>query len=85
MDSECSSRCVCTEGQLECQTYQCDEFARCETKNGIRGCYCNRGFTGDGQTCTAGKHVFVWKASVKLCTLLIIYLTCWDFPVNILM
>ncbi|KAJ8033950.1 Zonadhesin [Holothuria leucospilota] len=49
----CSNMCTCTNGQLDCNNnYQCSPDAVCETRSGVRQCYCNPGFTGDGVTCS---------------------------------
>lgn len=51
-NENCSEQCVCEEGLLTCNN-TCDTNAECRAKNGVRNCYCNDGFKGDGQTCTA--------------------------------
>lgn len=53
VNSECSRRCNCTASGLSCDSvYQCDVNAVCEERDNVRQCYCNEGYTGDGQTCT---------------------------------
>ncbi|KAJ8033760.1 Fibrinogen-like protein A [Holothuria leucospilota] len=48
----CISRCLCQANVLICGiAYGCSLNAACAVRNGIRKCYCNEGFTGDGQTC----------------------------------
>ena len=54
VDSTCENICVCSSGVVSCQSYGCDENAECSIRNGIRGCYCQNGFEGDGQECTRG-------------------------------
>ncbi|XP_013401500.1 uncharacterized protein LOC106167302, partial [Lingula anatina] len=38
----------------------CDVNARCKLKNGIRGCYCNWPYRGDGYTCRATKTCWIY-------------------------
>ena len=52
---DCSSRCVCMGSkQVLCERRQCNESAQCDVKNGMRDCYCNDGFVGDGINCATG-------------------------------
>ncbi|PIK53132.1 putative IgGFc-binding protein [Apostichopus japonicus] len=48
----CDQKCVCTDTGRECSDFSCGEHALCEIKGGVRNCYCQNGYTGDGQTCT---------------------------------
>ena len=57
IDETCSSKCTCMEGEVQCESYGCHMDAKCRVRNGIRDCYCNRGYKGDGQTCTLGELV----------------------------
>ncbi|KAJ8033996.1 Tenascin-R [Holothuria leucospilota] len=51
---DCSKRCTCSNDVLSCDAnYQCGSNAACLIKDAVRQCYCNRGYEGDGQTCTA--------------------------------
>ena len=54
VNEDCSEVCSCREGQLDCTHYGCDDFATCGVKNGVRDCYCQDGFKGDGQVCFRG-------------------------------
>ena len=55
MSHDCSLKCVCGEaGDVICTSMECHESARCAIKNGVRDCYCKRGFTGDGLNCQGG-------------------------------
>lgn len=55
MSHDCSLKCVCGEaGDVICTSMECHESAQCAIKNGVRDCYCKRGFTGDGLNCQAG-------------------------------
>ena len=51
---DCSEVCSCQEGQLDCTDYGCGDFANCGVQNGVRDCYCQNGFKGDGQVCFRG-------------------------------
>lgn len=51
-NENCSEQCVCEEDFLNCNN-TCDTKAECRAKNGVRKCYCNIGYEGDGKTCTA--------------------------------
>ncbi|KAJ8038778.1 IgGFc-binding protein [Holothuria leucospilota] len=52
VSEDCSERCTCMAGNTTCVPMSCDEFATCEVRNGIRDCYCIRGFRWDGEKCT---------------------------------
>ena len=54
VNEDCSEVCSCNEGQLDCTPYGCGDFATCRVKNGVRDCYCQNGFKGDGQVCFRG-------------------------------
>ncbi|KAJ8033648.1 Ficolin-1 [Holothuria leucospilota] len=50
----CSSSCQCHLNVLTCDNnYRCSSDATCEERDGVRQCYCNDGYTGDGQNCEA--------------------------------
>ncbi|KAJ8033740.1 Fibrinogen-like protein A [Holothuria leucospilota] len=52
--TDCSRQCNCSAGQLVCdEDIQCSSNAVCEERNGLRKCYCNQGYTGNGITCTS--------------------------------
>ncbi|KAJ8033598.1 Fibrinogen-like protein A [Holothuria leucospilota] len=54
--SDCSRRCNCSAGQLVCdEDIACSSNAVCEERDGLRQCYCNSGYTGDGVTCTSDR------------------------------
>lgn len=54
VDDNCSTICSCTNNTLSCnRNYECSSNATCKVKDGLRKCYCNNGFEGDGETCTA--------------------------------
>ncbi|KAJ8049910.1 Fibrinogen-like protein A [Holothuria leucospilota] len=49
----CTEKCICNDNQLNCDTnYRCSQDAVCNVKDDVRQCYCNDGYTGDGETCT---------------------------------
>ncbi|KAJ8033902.1 Fibrinogen C domain-containing protein 1-A [Holothuria leucospilota] len=51
VNSDCSRRCTCNNDQLNCDSsYQCTSNAACRVRNGVRKCYCNAGYEGDGVT-----------------------------------
>ncbi|XP_071946555.1 IgGFc-binding protein-like isoform X2 [Antedon mediterranea] len=61
IDSTCKQTCTCNGGVVTCNDYSCDSNAECSVRNGVRGCYCQAGFEGDGQTCTRGPgYCTVW-------------------------
>ncbi|KAJ8034007.1 Fibrinogen-like protein A [Holothuria leucospilota] len=48
----CATRCFCTGGHFSCiYNNDCSPNAVCEERNGVNKCYCNPGYTGDGQNC----------------------------------
>ncbi|PIK58924.1 putative fibrillin-2-like [Apostichopus japonicus] len=52
ISSDCSSRITCNSNVLTSERYRCSADATCKARNGIRRCYCNEWFGGDGRTCT---------------------------------
>ncbi|PIK34070.1 putative IgGFc-binding protein [Apostichopus japonicus] len=52
ISEDCSEECSCVEGVLTCEMLDpCHDNAQCELRDGIRGCYCDDGYQGDGITC----------------------------------
>lgn len=50
----CTRRCECQSNVLTCEdNYRCSSHATCEERGGVRQCYCNDGYTGDGETCVS--------------------------------
>lgn len=50
--SDCSLRCNCSEGHLVCDyDYHCSPNTVCAERDGLRQCYCNPGYEGDGVLC----------------------------------
>ncbi|KAJ8033652.1 Ficolin-1 [Holothuria leucospilota] len=49
---DCTSRCRCHSNVMTCDgNYRCSSDATCEERDGVHQCYCNDGYTGDGQNC----------------------------------
>ncbi|XP_071836764.1 uncharacterized protein [Apostichopus japonicus] len=51
-NSECTQKSTCRDNRLIDESYQCSEHATCDTRTGVRKCYCNPNYHGDGVTCT---------------------------------
>ncbi|KAJ8033638.1 IgGFc-binding protein [Holothuria leucospilota] len=52
ISTNCTRRCECQSNVLTCEDdYRCSSDATCEERDGLRKCYCNDGYTGDGQNC----------------------------------
>ncbi|KAJ8033611.1 Ficolin-1 [Holothuria leucospilota] len=52
VNTDCTRRCQCQGNELACDdNYRCSPDATCEERGGVRQCYCNDGYTGDGQNC----------------------------------
>ncbi|XP_071836656.1 uncharacterized protein [Apostichopus japonicus] len=52
VNDDCTQKCSCNNNQLICEDdYSCSTDAVCDLKNGVRQCYCNEGYEGDGETC----------------------------------
>ncbi|PIK50541.1 putative IgGFc-binding protein [Apostichopus japonicus] len=61
LSNDCAMLYRCINGTLEEEDYGCDVSAECDIRNNIRGCYCNRGYIGDGQVCQRGPgHCTIW-------------------------
>ncbi|PIK39729.1 putative microfibril-associated glycoprotein 4-like [Apostichopus japonicus] len=52
INDRCTQKCFCNNNQLTCAVYRCSTDAVCNVKNGVRKCYCNAGYEGNGETCT---------------------------------
>ncbi|XP_071837113.1 uncharacterized protein [Apostichopus japonicus] len=52
INDRCTQKCSCNNNQLTCAVYSCSTDAVCNVKNGVRKCYCNAGYEGNGETCT---------------------------------
>ncbi|PIK44423.1 putative IgGFc-binding protein [Apostichopus japonicus] len=51
MFEDCTLTCFCQNGTLECTEIFCDENAECDIRGGVRNCFCNDGFVGNGTFC----------------------------------
>ncbi|PIK59961.1 Ficolin-2 [Apostichopus japonicus] len=52
INSRCTQKSTCRNNRLEDESYQCSDHATCDERNGVRKCYCNPNYEGDGVTCT---------------------------------
>ncbi|XP_071836770.1 uncharacterized protein [Apostichopus japonicus] len=52
VNSSCTRRSTCRNNTLVDESYQCSEHATCDERSGVRKCYCNQNYHGDGETCT---------------------------------
>ncbi|XP_071836174.1 uncharacterized protein [Apostichopus japonicus] len=52
VNSSCTRRSTCRNNTLVDESYQCSEHATCDERSGVRECYCNQNYQGDGVTCT---------------------------------
>ncbi|KAJ8043154.1 IgGFc-binding protein [Holothuria leucospilota] len=47
---DCSEHCTCEgRGNLQCGSMECAENAQCSVKAGVRNCYCDDGYMGNGR------------------------------------
>ncbi|KAJ8049882.1 Angiopoietin-related protein 1 [Holothuria leucospilota] len=55
VNADCTQNCICNGNELSCDTdYECSLSATCRVgQNGVRQCYCNDGYSGDGITCVS--------------------------------
>ncbi|PIK47130.1 hypothetical protein BSL78_16026 [Apostichopus japonicus] len=63
INSRCTRRSTCSNNQIIEASYQCSDHATCDERSGVRKCYCNQNYQGDGVTCTHNCFVAV-KGSV---------------------
>ncbi|XP_070564048.1 complement receptor type 1-like isoform X2 [Ptychodera flava] len=50
----CDEECTCLiGGHLDCIAIRCDPNAYCGNEGGVRDCYCNGGFIGNGRLCVS--------------------------------
>ncbi|PIK59957.1 Fibrinogen-like protein A [Apostichopus japonicus] len=52
VNSRCTRKSTCRNNQIIEASYQCNDHATCAERNGVRKCYCNPNYQGDGETCT---------------------------------
>ncbi|XP_071835788.1 uncharacterized protein [Apostichopus japonicus] len=52
LNSRCTRKSTCRNNQIIQASYQCSDHATCAERNGVRKCYCNANYQGDGETCT---------------------------------
>ncbi|PIK47766.1 putative fibrinogen C domain-containing protein 1-B-like [Apostichopus japonicus] len=52
VNSRCTRNSTCRNNQIIEASYQCSDHATCDERNGVRKCYCNENYEGDGVTCT---------------------------------
>ncbi|PIK47765.1 Zonadhesin, partial [Apostichopus japonicus] len=53
ISSRCTRKSTCRNNRLVDESYQCSSHATCDTRSGVRKCYCNPNYEGDGETCTS--------------------------------
>ncbi|XP_071836810.1 techylectin-5A-like [Apostichopus japonicus] len=51
INSRCTRKSICRNNRLVIENYQCNSQATCAERNGVRKCYCNPTYQGDGETC----------------------------------
>ncbi|PIK57552.1 putative ficolin-1-like isoform X1 [Apostichopus japonicus] len=51
VNSRCTRKSTCRNNQIIQASYQCSDHATCAERNGVRKCYCNPNYQGDGETC----------------------------------
>ncbi|PIK36827.1 putative ficolin-2-like [Apostichopus japonicus] len=52
VNPRCTRKSTCRNNQIIGASYQCSVHATCAKRNGVRNCYCNPNYEGDGETCT---------------------------------
>ncbi|XP_071836644.1 uncharacterized protein [Apostichopus japonicus] len=52
VNENCTKKFTCTNGNTRVnEAYTCSSSAECDKRNGVRKCYCERGYQGNGETC----------------------------------
>ncbi|PIK37848.1 hypothetical protein BSL78_25309, partial [Apostichopus japonicus] len=52
VNENCTKKFTCTNGYTSVnEAYTCSSSAECDKRNGVRKCYCERGYQGNGETC----------------------------------
>ncbi|XP_077996404.1 alpha-tectorin-like [Glandiceps talaboti] len=70
----CTERCSCNAGGNHvCTGIACDENAGCEIRDGVRDCYCNDGYLGDGISCINDRPYDVSVQQVSSSSITIIW------------
>ncbi|KAJ8033066.1 Angiopoietin-related protein 7 [Holothuria leucospilota] len=63
INDDCTQNCTCLDNQFICNTdYECSTDATCTVKDGIRKCYCNDGFEGNGEICIRNSFTDCYEA-----------------------
>ncbi|KAJ8042859.1 Zonadhesin [Holothuria leucospilota] len=57
VSEDCSQICSCENGEVTCHDYSCHESAVCDLRQGLLGCWCLEGYTGDGKHCRPSTSV----------------------------
>ncbi|XP_071830391.1 IgGFc-binding protein-like [Apostichopus japonicus] len=64
VNADCTEVCSCQDQLLECLPMSCSEFASCTLRSGMRDCFCDTGYEGNGQDCEIGGcSCSVWGGS----------------------
>ncbi|XP_071835509.1 uncharacterized protein [Apostichopus japonicus] len=50
-NNDCTQKCSCSNNRLICEDNRCSTNAVCDVRDGLRKCYCNEGYGGDGYIC----------------------------------
>ncbi|XP_071835775.1 uncharacterized protein [Apostichopus japonicus] len=58
INSRCTRNSTCQDNQIIEASYQCSDHATCAERNGVRKCYCNPNYEGDGETCVLPKDCY---------------------------
>ncbi|XP_006822523.1 alpha-tectorin-like, partial [Saccoglossus kowalevskii] len=58
IDDVCNQQCTCNAtNNMVCSPIFCDTNATCDVRGGLRGCFCDEGYTGNGFSCTEGRSI----------------------------
>ncbi|XP_071835340.1 uncharacterized protein [Apostichopus japonicus] len=85
VNDDCTQHCSCNNNQLICEDYVCNTNAVCDVRNGVRQCYCNEGYEGDGENCQYRDYQDVYDAGHRQGGIYTIMPTGWPglpFDVN---
>ncbi|PIK48464.1 hypothetical protein BSL78_14658 [Apostichopus japonicus] len=61
VNANCTRTYKCSNGHiLVNEAYSCNSNANCEIRGDVRKCYCNEGYTGNGETCVPTNMTNCW-------------------------
>ncbi|PIK38851.1 putative ryncolin-1-like [Apostichopus japonicus] len=78
INDNCSRRYTCNNTELITEAHSCSVDASCDERDGVRNCYCNDGYYGDGVTCIRRDCYDIFNGGATVDGIYTIYPTGWE-------